>query len=112
MPKKAANQERRAAWRLVAICSRTAAHRKRKLVARWIRDGHLPSFPGRILNPRPSVLVTLRQERLLKLIEPFDRDPHVHARRAVAEVAGQVQDAIVPRHLHVERQVELAAMLP
>jgi hypothetical protein len=40
------------------------------------------------------------------------RDPNRGAWAAVAMVLGQVQHAIVPRHLHIKRESGLESMLP
>src|SRR4051794_34789219 len=59
---------------------------ERQPVPEWIGDRHLARLPRRGLDTRPSVLVSLRQKLLLELLDTNCFNPHVHARRAVAEM--------------------------
>src|SRR5881296_3606740 len=85
---------------------------ERQSVAKGIFDRHIPGTPGHVFNSRPSVLVLSRAEFGVKGIQAVRLNPHRRARAAIAMMLGQVQDAPIPRHLHVQRKSGLESMLP
>src|SRR5580765_268872 len=80
-------------------------------VAEGVGDRHFAAVPRRGFQPRPGEAILLADQFAMQRRYVLDLDAHGDARRAIAVMFAQMQDAAVAGYTHIERCIVVEAVL-